>query len=275
MILFSVCKINLGLRITERRNDGFHNLETIFYPVSSLCDIVEILHGEASQCTPVKFSHSGISIDCTDDNNLCVKAYRLMHERYSIGPVRIHLCKRIPFGAGLGGGSANAAAVLRGLSELFTLNLTDATLAAHAAELGSDTPFFIHNTPMLGTGRGEILTPCAVDLQGYYLLLVKPDIGVSTARAYSLIHPAPNPRPLNEIIALPVSEWKDKLINDFETPIFEHLPSLKLIRDRLYSMGCTYAAMSGSGSTVYGLFPDKPEIDPSFNGHFVHLSEQL
>lgn len=315
MIIFSGCKINLGLRVTRRRTDGFHDIETLFYPVRSLCDIVEVLpYGDASECEPmasanlsasregrpigdekymtkneaacisfasapsavlyggVAFSQSGLVIDCPAEKNLCVRACRLMQERYGVGPVQIHLHKRIPFGAGLGGGSADAAAVLRGINEVFDLELDVDELAQLAAELGSDMPFFIYDTPMVGRGRGEILTPHAVDLSGLYLVMVKPDVGVSTAEAYSLITPRMPECTIEEVVELPREQWRESMVNDFEAPIFACVPILASIKDELYRLGATYAAMSGSGSTIFGLFETEPTITPMLKDHFVHCA---
>lgn len=316
MIIFSGCKINLGLRVTRRRTDGFHDIETLFYPVRSLCDIVEVLpYGDASECEPmasanlsasregrpigdekymtkneaacisfasapsavlyggVAFSQSGLVVDCPAEKNLCVRACRLMQERYGVGPVQIHLHKRIPFGAGLGGGSADAAAVLRGINEVFNLGVGVDELAQLAAELGSDMPFFIHDTTMVGRGRGEVLTPYAVDLSGLYLVMVKPDVGVSTAEAYSLINPRVPECSIEEIAALPRKQWSALMVNDFETSVFSRLPLLATIKDELYRAGALYSAMSGSGSTIFGLFETEPTITPLLNEHFVHCAQ--
>lgn len=338
MIIFSGCKINLGLRVTRRRADGFHDIETLFYPVHSLCDIVEVLpYSDALECEPmatqnqsadcsdrpvgddecmaksgaacisrqvsnhhqkdeytaeretacisfpsapstllhggVAFSQSGLVVDCPAEKNLCVRACRLMQERYGVGPVQIHLHKRIPFGAGLGGGSADAAAVLRGINEVFGLGVGVDELAQLAAELGSDMPFFIYDTPMVGRGRGEVLTPHAVDLSGLYLVMVKPDMGVSTAEAYSLINPLVPECSIEEIAALPRKQWSALMVNDFETSVFSRLPLLATIKDELYRAGALYSAMSGSGSTIFGLFETEPTITPLLNEHFVHCAQ--
>lgn len=315
MIIFSGCKINLGLRVTRRRADGFHDIETLFYPVRSLCDIVEVLpYGDAFECEPmvtpnlsaargdrpigddnymadseaacisfasapgtvlhsgVAFSQGGLVVDCPAEKNLCVRACRLMQERYGVGPVQIHLHKRIPFGAGLGGGSADAAAVLRGINEVFNLGVGVDELAQLAAELGSDMPFFIHDTPMVGRGRGEVLTPYAVDLSGLYLVMVKPDVGVSTAEAYSLIAPRVPECTIEEVASLPREQWRESMVNDFEAPIFARVPILASIKEELYRLGATYAAMSGSGSTIFGLFETEPTITSMLKDHFVHCA---
>lgn len=275
MILFPHCKINLGLHITARRSDGYHEIETLFYPVPGLCDAVEILPGSAGG--DIDFSSTGLPIDCPAEKNLCVKAAKLLQKSLpecftEAGGVRIHLHKQIPFGAGLGGGSADATAVLAGLNETLSLGLSTRELASYAAQLGSDTVFFLYNTPMLGTGRGERLTPFpTVDLKGLWLLLVKPDAGVSTAEAYSLITPRSPAVPLGDILSLPVEEWPGKLINDFEEPLFGKLPVLGEIKAELYRRGAVYAALSGSGSTLFGLFREKPEATEWCVNNFTHI----
>ena len=274
MILFPNCKINLGLHITVRRPDGYHEIETLFYPVPGLCDAVEILPGSADG--DIDFSSTGLVVDCPEDKNLCVKAAKLLQEAFperfaAVGGVRIHLHKHIPFGAGLGGGSSDATAVLAGLNEVLSLGLGTEALAPYAARLGSDTVFFLYNTPMLGAGRGERLTPFpSVDLKGLWLLLVKPDAGVSTGEAYSLITPCVPSVPLGDILSLPVEKWRGKLANDFEEPLFGKLPVLGEIKAELYRRGAAYAAMSGSGSTVFGLFREKPDTAGWSVNYFTH-----
>ena len=276
MILFPNCKINLGLHITARRPDGYHEIETLFYPVPGLCDAVEILPGSGVPGKEIVFSASGLAVDCPEDKNLCVKAARMLLEAFperfaAVGGVRIHLYKHIPFGAGLGGGSADATAVLVGLNEVLSLGLSADEQAPYAARLGSDTVFFLYNTPMLGSGRGERLEPFpAVDLKGWWLLLVKPDAGISTAEAYSLITPRVTSVPLADVLQLPVEEWRGKLTNDFEGPLFAKLPVLGEIKTELYRRGAAYAAMSGSGSTVFGLFRNQPDTGGWSVNYFTH-----
>ncbi len=294
MIRFPHCKINLGLHITARREDGFHEIETLFYPVRGLCDAVELLGGAAEEdsCRGVAFSASGLTVDCPEEKNLCVKAFRVLRETFpeafrryerEQGGVRIHLHKHIPFGAGLGGGSADATAVLSGLNELLSLGLTPDELAPMAGRLGSDTVFFLYDTPMIGTGRGERLEPVGemADLRGWWLGLVKPPVGVSTAEAYSLITPRLPEEPLREILRRPVEQWRGRLVNDFQEPLERRLPVLREIREALYDSGALYAALSGSGSTVFGLFRERPTRSAEQSrrfapqaGYFTHL-EQL
>lgn len=276
MILFPNCKINLGLHITARRPDGYHDIETLFYPVPGLCDAVEILPASGVPGDGVVFTSSGLTVDCPADKNLCVRAAAMLREAFperfsAVGGVRIHLHKHIPFGAGLGGGSADATAVLVGLNDVLSLGLTTDELVPYAARLGSDTVFFLYNTPMLGTGRGERLVPFPdLDLRGWWLLLVKPPEGVSTGEAYSMITPRVPSVPLEDILRLPVEMWRERLVNDFEEPLSLRLPVLCEIKTELYRRGATYAALSGSGSTVFGLFRERPEPAEWSVNYFTH-----
>lgn len=254
MIIRANCKINIGLDVLERRADGFHELSTVMFPVVGLYDEVEVERIDSSN---VEFCSEGITIDCSSDSNLCVKAYRLMSERYGISGVRITLRKNIPFGAGLGGGSSDATVVILAINSLFELGLEESVLIDLAAELGSDTAFFVRNTPQLCTGRGEKMVSIDLSLRGYWLVLIKPDEGVSTREAYSGVKPAYPERPLSELIELPVEEWQGLIKNDFEPHIFEAHPLLATIKDDLLGAGALYASMSGSGSTIYALFSDE------------------
>lgn len=283
MILFPHCKINLGLHITARRPDGYHEIETLFYPVRGLCDALEILNGEESTSTPdtpaVHFSSTGLPLDCPTEKNLCVKAAQMLLADFPAQipatGIRLHLHKAIPFGAGLGGGSADATATLQGVNQLLHLGLTPDELRPYAARLGSDTVFFLYDHPMLGSGRGEQLTPCdTVNLHGWWLVLVKPDTGVSTAEAYALITPHAPAKPLADVLQQPIETWRERLVNDFEEPLYRKLPLLREIKEQLYAQGATYAALSGSGSTLFGLFRQKPEVTLFQNDYFVH-TEQL
>ncbi len=245
------CKINIGLDVLRRRADGYHDLETVMYPVRGLCDELEIDRIEGEE---VQFSVQGIAVDCPAEDNLCVKAWRRMRESYGIGGVRIALHKRIPFGAGLGGGSSDATAVLCAVDRLFGLQLREEELIRHAAALGSDTAFFVRSAPQLCTGRGEVMQPCAIDLGGYTLVLVKPDEGVSTREAYAGVRPAVPAVRLLERLAWPVERWQGSVKNDFEPSVFAAHPVIGEIKERLLAAGAVYASMSGSGSAVYGLF---------------------
>ena len=269
MVLFPYCKINIGLDILYRRADGFHEIETAMFPVHGLCDIVEMVKQEG---LGIEFTTSGLAVDCPADKNLCVKAYKLMASRFGIGGVRMHLHKIIPFGAGLGGGSADAAFTIRGLNQLFGLGLDTAAMESLAAELGSDTAFFIRDTPQLAQGRGEKLTPLAMSLSGKTLVIVKPSgINISTAEAYSGVHPLTQNLQLAERLAGGIATWKDCIVNGFEENIFEAHPELADIKGKLYSLGAIYASMSGSGSALYGIFDGQhPHMSSEFPNAFVY-----
>lgn len=253
MILKANCKINIGLDVLRRRDDGYHDLSTVMFPVEGLYDDVEVVpcQGDSS------FQVVGIEVDCDPEQNICMKALRLMQSRYGIGQVAITLTKRVPFGAGLGGGSADGTAVIIALNEIFSLGLDEATLIALASELGSDTAFFVRNSPQLCEGRGEIMTPVELNLDGYTLVLIKPDEGVSTREAYAGVKPAIPARPLTERLSEPIEKWQGSVKNDFEVSVFASHPRLAQIKQQLLDGGATYAAMSGSGSTLFGIFADK------------------
>ena len=250
MITFPNAKINLGLNIVERRPDGYHNIETVFYPIP-LTDVLEIVPARDGETTLRCY---GNPVDCPAEKNLVMKACRLMQERYDIQPVEIHLYKHIPDGAGLGGGSSDAAHTLVMLNKMFELGISDADLAAMAATLGADCAFFVYNRPMMATGIGDVLSPLDVDLKGKTLLLVKPPVGVDTRTAYSRVAPAKPVVDLAQTIAQLVESWDGLLVNDFEPSVFAALPQLWLIKAQLMDAGAQYAAMSGSGSTVFGIF---------------------
>lgn len=261
MILFPPCKINLGLRILSKRPDGFHDLETLFYPVG-LRDALEMLPASS-----VSLHVSGASIPGDPLTNLCVKAYELLAADFpAVRPVDIYLHKRIPTGAGLGGGSSDGASALLLLNRLFRLGLSREVLVAYAARLGSDCPFFIYDSPCFATGRGEVLTPVALDMSGYELVLVNPGIHVPTGWAFGQLAresgpPAgaglgvtPGADDSGSLAAPPVTQWREWLVNDFEAPVFAAYPAIGRIKEQLYAAGAVYASMSGSGSTVYGWF---------------------
>lgn len=271
MILFPNCKINLGLRILSKRVDGYHELETLMYPVSGLCDALEIIPGEGEG---VSFSASGLLVDAPVEKNLCVRAYEALRRRYPLGGVKIHLHKKVPMGAGLGGGSADAAYVIRGLSDMFELGLSLSEKEAVAAEIGSDTAFFVSGRPALASGRGEVLRPVEFSLRGYRLVIVKPSFGVSTAQAYAQVKPAPTEVSLWHLLAQPVSAWKDTVFNDFEPSVFAQFPRLKILKQKLYEAGALYAAMSGSGSAIFGLFPGGESVSLSgLSDEFVYQED--
>lgn len=263
MIQFPHCKINLGLSILEKRKDGFHNLETVFYPVG-LKDIIEITPLSKPK-QGVTFSSSGIAVPGNDADNLCVKAYQLLKKDHSHLPsIQMHLHKAIPMGAGLGGGSSDATAVIKILNKLFTLALSEDALLQYTAQLGSDCPFFLHEQPCHATGRGEILNPISLSLKDYQIVLIHPAISISTAWAFQQIQPAFKEKNILDIIQQPISTWKQDLINDFESPILAAHPILQSIKTELYEKGAIYASMSGSGSSFFGIF-EQSTIKPSFS----------
>ena len=254
MITFPNAKINLGLNIVSKREDGYHNIESCFYPIP-WHDCLEVV-----EATSFSFHSYGLEIPGDSGSNLCVKAYSLLKEDFDIPPVEIHLLKHIPMGAGLGGGSANGAFTLKMLNELFGLELSHQKLEAYALQLGSDCPFFIRNQPAIAKGRGELLELIALALSGYYLAIHNPGIHVSTKEAYSGVKPRELETPISKLIHTPIENWIDSLTNDFETSIFPNHSEIALLKQEMYEAGAIYASMTGSGSTVYGLFRDE---DPS------------
>lgn len=256
MIYFSPAKINLGLQITERRPDGFHNLRSLMHPIP-LCDLIEICQLPGQQ-KPVQFTQSGISAESTPEHNLCIRAWELMKSATSLPPVAMHLHKQIPVGAGLGGGSSNASTVLKALNSMVDKPVPNEQLADLAASLGSDCPFFLQADPMMVEGRGEILSQVTVSLRSYYLILLFPDIHIPTAEAYRNVTPARPEQHLKLLIGAPLHQWKDALKNDFEPSLFEHYPLLSELKRGLYTAGALYASVSGSGSSIYGIFETRP-----------------
>ena len=250
MKLKANCKINIGLDVLRRREDGYHDLETVMVPVAGLYDEVEVVACEGESGLHIV----GMEIDCDTEQNICMKALRLMQSRYGIGQAQITLHKQIPFGAGLGGGSADGTAVIVALNEIYSLGLQEAKLIERAAELGSDTAFFVRNTPQLCEGRGEVMTPIEIDIKGRWLVLIKPDESVSTREAYAGVRPAVPERRLTERVAEPIERWQGSVKNDFEESVFKAHPALARIKEELLESGAVYAAMSGSGSTIFGIF---------------------
>ena len=267
MITYPNAKINLGLNIVEKRPDGYHNLETIFYPIN-LQDAMEVtqLDGEGEYALTL----SGTPIEGEPDQNLVVKTYRLLKKDFPDMPaIDIHMYKHIPTGAGLGGGSADAAFMIKLLNEKFKLGLSIEKMEEYAATLGADCAFFIQNKPVFASGIGNIFEPIQLSLKGYYLVLVKPDIFVSTKDAFSLIQPMKPSQSLREIVRMPVETWRATMKNDFENSVFQKYPEIAAIKDKLYDMGAIYASMSGSGSSVYGIFREQVEfVDEIFSGCF-------
>lgn len=250
MILFPNAKINLGLDILRKRPDGYHDIETVMIPIGWR-DILEIVPAKGDVTT---LTVTGREVNCPPEKNLVMRAYRALSEVVELPPVDIYLRKIIPDGAGMGGGSADASFTLRGLNELFALDLSDETLAETAATLGADCPFFIYNRPMLCTGTGTDMQPIDIDLTGFTLAIVKPPVSVPTADAYRHTVPALPATPLSEAIRRPVSEWTGVVKNDFEPSVFPAYPKVEEIKSQLTEAGAVYASMSGSGSAVYGLF---------------------
>lgn len=268
MIIRANCKINLGLFVTRKREDGYHELETVMLPVRGLYDVVSV---ERMEGDGVQFDGCGIEVDCPADKNLCVRAARLMQERFGVGGVAITLDKRVPFGAGLGGGSSDATAVIVAVNEVYNLGLDKPTLADLAAQLGSDTPFFVYNTPQLCTGRGEIMSSADVDLRGLWLAVAKPmNESVSTKEAYSGIKPTMPTESLTELLKADRREWQGSVVNDFEPHIFAAHPVIAELKQKMLDAGALYTAMSGSGSAVFGLFTEKPHLQLD-NDIFLHV----
>lgn len=250
MITFPNAKINLGLNIVARRPDGYHDLETVFYPVG-LTDVLEIVPGTSDDATLTCY---GRPVDCAVEKNLVMKAYRLMQRDYGVPAVDMYLYKHIPDGAGLGGGSSDAAHVMTMLNEMYKLGIDKATLAAKAATLGADCAFFVYNTPMMATGIGDVLTPVEVNLKDKYLLLVKPDVSVPTREAYSRVTPEPSQVSPSQVVRWRLPQWDGVLKNDFEPSVFAAHPQLWLMKSAIIDAGAQYACMSGSGSSIYGIF---------------------
>lgn len=261
MVVFPPCKINLGLQVVARRSDGYHELVTCFYTVP-WCDILEIIPSDI-----FSFTTTGIPIPPGDKKNLCVLAYELLKKDFDLSPVAIHLHKIIPMGAGLGGGSSDAAYTLIALNEIFDLKLSKDALAKYASQLGSDCAFFTQTKPKLGRGRGEILEDINTSLKGKFLVIVKPGVHVSTAEAYSGVRPALPETDLREVLEKnPIDKWRNTIINDFEKSVFEKYPIVGEIKKSLYGAGAEFASMSGSGSAVFGIFPAALSIKDKFPG---------
>jgi len=265
MLSFPNCKINLGLHIVKKREDGYHDLETVFLPIP-FTDVLEII-----ESTKTELTVSGLPIET--ENNLCLKAYQILKNDFPQLPaVKIHLYKEIPMGAGLGGGSSDAAFTLQLINKKFQLNLKTEQLLDYALRLGSDCPFFIINKPCFATSTGEILQPINIDLKNYKILIVNLGIHIETKWAFSKIKPAQPTASIQQIVTQPVKTWKDKLINDFEIPVFNEYPQIKKLKTQLYNAGALYASLTGTGSTVYGIFNNNadPDVSP-FNNYFLKV----
>ncbi len=248
MLTFPNAKINIGLNVISRRSDGYHNLETVFYPVK-IKDALEVIEANG-----LSFESSGIEIPGYANENLCLKAYDLLKKDFDIPPVKIHLHKQIPIGAGLGGGSADAAFFIRLLNDKFTLGMNNTAMENYARQLGADCAFFIHNKPVFAYGKGDEFADISIDLSKYYLVLVMPPVHVSTGEAYCGVKPALPTVSLHEQIVLPIEDWKSEIKNDFEESIFKNHASIRGVKAALYEAGALYASMSGSGASVYGIF---------------------
>jgi len=268
MINFPNAKINIGLNIIKKRIDGFHDIESVFYPVQ-LCDALEIIENKNST-DKVLFASSGFSIPGHPDENLCVKAYHLIAKDYPLPSIKIHLHKHIPIGAGLGGGSSDAAFFIKLLNEKFELGLAWGEMHHYAKQLGSDCSFFISNKPSFVKGKGDEYESINLELSGYYIALIYPNIHVNTAMAYSGVTPKKPLRDLeNDILNLPIEEWKNDIKNDFEVSVFLKYPEIKKIKEQLYNEGAVYSSMSGSGSAVYGIFKTAADFKNKFKNVFV------
>lgn len=265
MITFPNAKLNIGLNIVEKREDGYHNLETLFYPIP----IKDALEFVPSTQGKTSFHSSGIDVGGDAESNLVMKALRLLGQDFDIPPIDIYMEKSIPFGAGLGGGSADAAFMLKMLNDAFNLGLTESQLEGYSSKLGADCAFFIKNKPVFATGIGNCFEPITLSLKGYFLVLVKPDIHVSTPMAYSLVKPHAPEYPIKEWITKPIVEWKDRILNDFEVSVFSKFPAIGEIKEELYRHGALYASMSGSGSSVFGIFDKQVDLSELFKGCYI------
>lgn len=268
MLLYPNAKLNLGLFVTAKRNDGFHDIETVFYPIP-LCDVLEINPFPEGEKGTVDFRMTGIAVEGDPEENLVLKAYRILDADFALPAVRMHLHKMIPSGAGLGGGSSDAAFALSGLNRLFRLDITEERLMAYAARLGSDCAFFIRNRPAFAWGRGELMMTVDLSLEGYELVLVKPEQAVATAKAYAHIKPRPAPCDLRKLAALAVGQWEDVVSNDFEEIVSAFVPEIETIRRKLTEAGALYVSMTGSGSAVYALFDHKINPHDLFPDYFT------
>jgi 4-diphosphocytidyl-2-C-methyl-D-erythritol kinase len=267
MIVFPNAKINIGLNITSRRADGYHNIETVFYPIK-IYDALEAVPG-----SELTFESSGLGIPGRVEDNLCVKAYHLIKQDYDLTPVNIHLHKHVPIGAGLGGGSADAAFFIKLIDQEFDLGLTVDQKLNYARHLGADCAFFIESKPVFAFEKGDRFEPVELDLSAYSIALVMPPAHVSTSEAYRGVKPAPVQHSLKELIALPIDQWKNHIKNDFETSVFKNHAVIRGVKAALYEAGALYASMSGSGASVFGIFRQQPDLShlQSSNQVFYNL----
>ena len=269
MIVFPNAKINIGLHIIGKRPDGYHDIETVFYPIG-LADILEVIENKDSNGNGIEFSSSGIAIPGNDKDNLCIKMYYRIKEDYQLPHVKIHLHKMIPVGAGLGGGSSDAAFFIKVLNDLFRLKLSNEKKVFYAQWAGSDCSFFIENKTAYAEEKGEKLSLLSVELKSYYLILLNPGIHISTVEAYSGVIPKLPEESLRQlIIERNFIEWKEVIKNDFESNIFKKYNELSRLKEGLYAAGAVYASMSGSGSSIYGIFKEKPQLGPDLSKYFI------
>lgn len=269
MITFPNAKINIGLNVIEKMDDGFHAIESVFYPVG-LCDALEVIENKDANAERITFSSSGIEIPGDITDNLCYYAYHLIVSDYPLPNVKVHLHKHIPIGAGLGGGSADAAFFIKLLNDKFELGISWGEMHHYARQLGSDCSFFISNKPAFAEGRGDVYESTNLDLSNYFIALIYPNIHINTAKAYNEVKPEQPTRSLeNDILNLPIEQWKEYIHNDFEKSIFSQYPEIKSIKEKLYSNGAIYSAMSGSGSTVFGIFEEETHLKKEFPNCFI------
>ncbi len=267
MVIFSNAKINIGLNIIEKRTDGFHNIESVFYPIGYK-DVLEIIKADKK----LSFNNTGIVIDAKLEDNLIIKAYNLIKNDYDIAPVKIHLHKTIPIGAGLGGGSSNAVYMLKLLNNFFELNINNSKLTDYARKIGSDCAFFVKNTPVFAFQKGDEFSEINIDLSGYNIVVIKPNVFVGTKEAYAGIVPEKTKNSLKEQIRRPIAEWKNNIKNDFEFGIIKKYPEIAQIKNDLYKQGAIYTSMSGSGSSVYGIFDKQSTFVNTNDKHKVWSS---
>lgn len=274
MVSFPNAKINLGLQVVRKRADGYHDIETVFYPIHGLRDALEIVRGTTD--TTIDFQMTGLPVNGDAHQNLCVKAYELLRKDFpDLPPIQMHLHKTIPMGAGLGGGSADGAFTLQLLNQQFQLALQQDQLINYALELGSDCPFFIVNQACFATGRGEILEPLSIDLSNYQFVLINPGIHVPTGWAFGQLSPAAVATSCQQLVSAPIETWKDTLSNDFEKAVMHTYPAIRAIKDQLYAQGAVYASMTGTGSTVYGIFQKDQSPVLSFPSDYFIYREVL
>lgn len=272
MIVFPNAKLNIGLNVTNKREDGFHDIETIFYPIP-LTDVLEVVENKNLSNGEYTYKSIGIEVDCAIEDNIIIKAYKLIHSRYEIPGVDIHFKKTIPYGGGLGGGSSDGAFMLKLLNELFSLDISIKELESMALELGSDCPFFINNQPVYATGRGEIFENISFNINDKFMVLVKPQLSVPTALAYKGIQPKESTFDLRLINEINIKDWKDKVCNDFEKTVFKEYKQISEIKNKLYNLGAEYTSMTGSGATVFAIFNNPVDLKDKFDNCFYWSSQ--